>query len=254
MGELVHSSMSESNPIPQYFIQSIGEDFLEDYLRQYDDVFLMRFKSKAQEELLAQTGGVGDQIRSVLLAMIEGRVRKDRRPTDRASQFASGEEIQVAIARMSEFGVPDDYFLRQVIQLLSLERSTRVFEDLDNLLKDRSPALDQPFGAPCSLTLSGLAVRKNGALHFSSQLMRKDRNPLFDSQQDGAISRSGGPDLGKPFQSSKSRSLAHLGMFLFLRVPFAPPLLNSTGKPRSGEKPYGNFSRLYAKNSWGSPR
>jgi signal transduction histidine kinase/GAF domain-containing protein len=173
MGELVHGSMSEFHAIPQYFIQSIGDDLLEDYLRQYDDVFLMRFQDKTQEELLAQTGGVGDQIRSVLLALIEGRARMDRRPSDRASRFASIEEIQSTIARMSEFGVPDDYFLRQAIQLLSLERSTRVFEDLDSLLKDRTPALDQSFGAPCSLTLSGLAVRKNGALHFSSQLMRK---------------------------------------------------------------------------------
>ncbi|MEK7995402.1 MAG: GAF domain-containing protein, partial [Planctomycetota bacterium] len=166
LGELVHGPASEFNIARQYVLQGFGEacfaEFLNSYLRA---VGLRSPAPEVQHELWELTGGNADLLLTILGLAIEKHARRG----ESLAEFLTPESVDEFIGRSPVLGVSDSFILRHALHLLPLD--ARVWANLQKLLRGEPAPLQRPAGTPGPLTLSGIAVRREGALRLSSPLM-----------------------------------------------------------------------------------
>ncbi|MEK7407041.1 MAG: ATP-binding protein [Acidobacteriota bacterium] len=166
LGELVHGPASEFNIARQYVIQGLGEACFAEFLNSYlHAVGLRPPEPGVGHQLWELTGGNADLLLTILGLAMEKHARRG----ESLDEFLAPDSVNELIARSAALGVSDSFILRHALHLLPLD--PKVWTNLQKLLRGEPAPLQRPAGTPGPLTLSGIAVRREGALHLSSPLM-----------------------------------------------------------------------------------
>jgi Histidine kinase-, DNA gyrase B-, and HSP90-like ATPase/GAF domain len=190
---LLYGPNSEFNVAEQFVIQSYDLECFADQLQVYIEKWCIHLTRPLIDEMWRLTGGCGHQMSCVLDMMEESKVRA--RP--RTYAIGTLEWLHELLPQAPSLGMHDMQVLRHVDRLVRLDPTN--WDDLERLLCDDKAPLPLPASPPGVLTLSGLAIRTEGELRFSSPLMRDAARRYFDSKRLGDL-RVQSREFEKAFQ------------------------------------------------------
>ena len=181
LGEFVHGPASTVTDFVsrQYLLQGYdAECFNEVISGIFRSLSFPDPGDSARHTMWRETGGNSALLWKLVTAAVLGS--QQRAKVNSSSVSLSPDSIAESCMDPSELGLQDSDLLRHALRLVPLERE--VWPLLRRLLRGRPTPLRRPAEPPGALTLSGLAVRRNGTLEFASPIMTRCATRFFDNR------------------------------------------------------------------------